>query len=64
MKTAICVTVGIILGFISSGIQSLFISRRDRYKNSSFTITLWKISWWVGGFIVGVGLTYKYFFKH
>jgi hypothetical protein len=63
MEIAICVVVGVISGFISSGIQSLFISRRDEFRNSGFAITLWKISWWIGGFIVGIGLTYKYLFE-
>jgi hypothetical protein len=60
MKIAICIIAGIVSGFIFSGVQSLFITRRDRYKNSSFSIALWKISWWIGGFIIGAGFTYRY----
>lgn len=60
MKLFIAVIIGIVIGFISSGIQSSFISKRDRNRNSDFKIKLWKISWWIGGFIVGLGISLKY----
>jgi len=63
MKVAILIIVGIMGGFLSSGIQSLFISRRDKWRNSKFAIFLWKLSWWVGGFIIFSGLTYFFFMK-
>jgi hypothetical protein len=60
MPIIIAIIIGIISGFVSMGIQSLFISRRDQYHNSGFAISLWKLSWWIGGFIMGLGIYYKY----
>jgi uncharacterized membrane protein YeaQ/YmgE (transglycosylase-associated protein family) len=63
MKEIIAIILGIIGAFVFSWFQSLFISRRDQYRNSSFMLTLWKISWWIGGFIVCCGGSYRYFLK-
>ena len=60
MKIFISIIIGIIAGFVSMGVQSLFVSRRDQYRNSGFAIFLWKLGWWIGGFIMGLGLYYKY----
>jgi len=63
VKIAILIFVGLVGGFLSSYIQGLFISRRDKWRYSKFAIFLWKLSWWVGGFIFFSGLTYYFFMK-
>jgi hypothetical protein len=60
MKVYIAIFIGRLAGFISMGVQSLFVSRRDQYHNSGFAIFLWKLSWWIGGFIMGAGFYYRY----
>lgn len=63
MKTALVLLVGLVGAFLSFYAQSLFVSRRDKWRNSKFAIFLWKLSWWVGGFIFFSGLTYYFFMK-
>ena len=63
MNILILIVVGIISGFISAFFQSLFVSRRDKWRNSKFAIFLWKVGWWIGGFVIFSGLTYYFFMK-
>jgi len=49
------ILLGILGGFVSMGLQSAFISRRDTYVNSKFAITVKKIGWWIAGFVLGCG---------
>jgi uncharacterized membrane protein len=60
MNEILAIIFGLFSGFISLGIQSLFISKRDQYHNANFTTFLWKLSLWIGGFIIGAGLFYRW----
>jgi hypothetical protein len=62
IRVIIAMIIGIIGAFLSSKINFLLLSRRDKWVYSKFRVALWKISWWIGGFILFAGLT-LYFWK-
>jgi hypothetical protein len=61
MKLILAIIIGIVAGFLVMGLESLFISRSDEYRNSGFTVFLWKVGWWIFGFLVGSGMFLKYY---
>jgi hypothetical protein len=63
MSEFLAILIGIVGGFVNTGIRSLLVSRRDQYRNSNFMITVWKIGWWIVGFFVSAGLSYEYLLK-
>jgi hypothetical protein len=55
MALFFAILFGLIGGTISLVLQAAFISRRDKYVNSSFAIFLKKVGWFVAGFVMGAG---------
>ncbi|MGD9492849.1 MAG: hypothetical protein AB7V36_05800 [Bacteroidales bacterium] len=63
MNVFLLIVVGIVGAFLASFTGSLFVSRSDKWRNSRFQIFLWKLGWWLGGFVFFSGLTYYFFMK-
>jgi len=61
-KIIIAIIGGIVGGFLSSKINFLLLSRRDRWVYSKLRVKFWRISWWIGGFILFSGIIF-YFWK-
>jgi len=60
-KLVLGLIIGLVTGILFVVIESSFISRSDEYRNSGFQIFLWKLGWFVGGFLIGCNGFWYYF---
>lgn len=62
LKLVIAIILGFIGGILSSKLNYLLLSRKDKWVHSKLKVSFWQISWFIGGFVLFFGLIF-YFWK-